>query len=176
MQQPLLNIAVKAARTRRRNHRPQPSIAWKACRSQPRAATTSSPRSTRPPRREIISTIRRLVPGSRVPRRGKRPQRRERHGLDHRPARWHHQFPARLSHVRRVHRLPDPGPARAGGGLRSHAPGDLHRLARRGRAARRPPHPRQQAARARRRADRHGLSVSRKPAPTSMHISRCSRR
>ena len=53
---------------------------------------------------EIIATIRRSSSRPRVSRRGERPQRRQRIRLDHRSARRHDEFPARLSDFRRIDR------------------------------------------------------------------------
>ena len=173
--QPLLNIAVNAAR-RAGDIIVRAIPRLEAVEVQSKGRNDFVTEVDKAAEADIIETIRRLYPDHAIPRRGKRRVGRQRSGLDHRSARWHHELHARLSDLRRVHRLPDPGPPGTRGGVRSHAPGDLHRLARRRRAGRRPQDARQQADHAGRLADRHRLPVSRRLHPGSTNTSPCSRR
>jgi myo-inositol-1(or 4)-monophosphatase len=53
---------------------------------------------------DIIATVRKSYPDHAFFGRGERPQRRRRIRLDHRPARRHDEFPARLPDIRRIDR------------------------------------------------------------------------
>ena len=131
--QPLLNIAVRAARR-------AGDIIVRAIPRLESVEVHSKGRNDyvtevdRAAEADIIETIRRLHPDHAFLAEESGARGDKRRGLDHRSARRHHQLHARLPDVRGVDRLPGPGPARARGGVRSHAPGAVHRLARRRRA------------------------------------------
>ncbi len=103
----------------------------------------------------------RRLSGPRDPRRGRHRQgrqRRRRERLDHRPARRHHQLPARVPAVLRVDRARAEGTGDAGGDLRPGAQRPLHRDARPRRLSQRPPHARVEARASARLPHRYGLS------------------
>ncbi len=173
--QPLLNIAIQAARrageiiVRGMNRVHRLDVRAKGQNDFVSEIDTQA-------EREIIDTVHKPLSAARVPRRGKRPERPgQRVRVDHRSARRHHEFPARLSAVRGVDRRAAARPHGARGRLRPDAPGAVHRLARRRCAARRQAHPRQPAHRPGARADRHRLSVSHRTCNGSTRTWRCSR-
>ena len=116
----------------------------------------------------IVDTILQVLSRPRDPRRGRHEQGREpgrRIRLDHRSARRHDQFPARLSAVLRVDRARAQGRRPAGRHLRPGAQRPLHRDARPRRVPERPPHPRLAAPAPARLPDRHRLPVPRRQLP-----------
>ena len=92
--QPLLNIAVRAARR-------AGEIIVRSLNRADTLTITAKGRNDfvtevdQAAEREIIASIRKFLPRSRLSGRRKRRQRQQRDGVDHRPAGWHHQFPAR---------------------------------------------------------------------------------
>ncbi len=108
------------------------------------------------------------LPAPRLPRRGIRRAGQQRHHVDHRPARRHHELHPRLPDVRGVDRVPGREPHRPRRHLRPDAPGALHREPRRGGLSGEPPAARHQAAHARRRASSARASPIARTSTTSM--------
>ena len=104
--QPLLNIAVRAARRAGEVIVRSLEPPRESSRSRSKGRNDFVTEVDHAAEREIIDDHPQALSRSRHPRRGKRQQRRERHRLDHRSARWHHQFPARISGVRGLDRVP----------------------------------------------------------------------
>jgi len=129
LMQPLLNIGVRAAR-RAGDLIVRSLSRLDSIKIDTKAATISLPTSTAKPKRTSSPPSAAAIRSTPFSERN-RVAARQRIRLDHRSARRHYQLPAWLPDLRRLHRRRAQGPLGARGGLRSHAAGILHGIARR---------------------------------------------